>query len=40
MHMHGTGIEREVDICATNVPNKTKCMSTNAMKRGINYEDM
>jgi hypothetical protein len=24
-----TGIEKEVEICATNLTNKTKCMSTN-----------
>jgi hypothetical protein len=28
--MRGTGIEEEVEICATNITNKTKCMSTNA----------
>jgi hypothetical protein len=38
--MCGTGIEKEVEICATNITNKTKCMSTNALKRGKNYEDM
>jgi hypothetical protein len=32
--MHGTRIEKEVEIFATNVANKTKCMSTNAKKRG------
>jgi hypothetical protein len=36
MHMRGTGIEKEVEICATNIANKAKCMSTNAMKRGEN----
>jgi hypothetical protein len=30
--MRGTGIEKEVDICATNITNKTKCMSTHAKK--------
>jgi hypothetical protein len=29
--MHGTGIEKEVEICATNLANRTKCMSTNAI---------
>jgi hypothetical protein len=38
--MSGTGIEREAEICATNITNKTKCMSTNAVKRGKNYEYM
>jgi hypothetical protein len=28
--MRGTGIEMEVEICATNITNKTKCMSTHA----------
>jgi hypothetical protein len=32
--MSGTGIEKEVEICATNITNKTQCMSTNAKKRG------
>jgi hypothetical protein len=32
MHMLGTGKEKEVDIFATNLANKTKCMSTNAKK--------
>jgi hypothetical protein len=32
MHMHGTRIENEVEICATNLANKTKCMSTNEKK--------
>jgi hypothetical protein len=32
MHMRGTGIEKEVEICATNITNKTKCMSTNAKR--------
>jgi hypothetical protein len=30
--MCGTGIEMEVEIYATNLANKTKCMSTNAKK--------
>jgi hypothetical protein len=30
--MHGTGIEKKVEICTTNLANKTKCMSTNAKK--------
>jgi hypothetical protein len=38
--MCGTGIEKEVEICATIVTNKTKCMSTIVMKWGRNYEDM
>jgi hypothetical protein len=33
--MLGTGIEKEVEICATNIAIKTKCMSTNATKRGV-----
>jgi hypothetical protein len=28
--MRGTGIEKELEICATNITNKTKCMSTHA----------
>jgi hypothetical protein len=32
--MRGTGIEKEVEICAKNVTNKTKCMSTHAIKWG------
>jgi hypothetical protein len=31
-HVCGTRIEREVEIYATNVAKKTKCMSTNAEK--------
>jgi hypothetical protein len=34
-----TGIDKEVEICATNLANKTKCMSTNAKKWGENFED-
>jgi hypothetical protein len=30
--MRGTRIEKEVEICATNLANKTKCMSTNPNK--------
>jgi hypothetical protein len=37
MDMRGTGIEKEVEICATSITNKTKCMSTNATKK---CEDM
>jgi hypothetical protein len=32
--MRGTGIEEEADIFATNITNKTKCMSTNTKKWG------
>jgi hypothetical protein len=32
MHACGTGIEMEVEIFATIITNKSKCMSTNAMK--------
>jgi hypothetical protein len=38
--MRGSGIEEQVEIYATNITNKTKCMSINAMKRGKNCEDM
>jgi hypothetical protein len=40
--MRGTGVEKEVKICATNImkKKKAKCMSTNAMKRRKNCEDM
>jgi hypothetical protein len=38
--MHGTRVEKEVEICATNLANKTKCMNTNAKKWGKIYEDM
>jgi hypothetical protein len=31
-HMRRTRREKEVEICATNLTNKTKCMSTNAKK--------
>jgi hypothetical protein len=30
MHRRGTRIGKKVEICATNLANKTKCMSTNA----------
>jgi hypothetical protein len=30
--MRGTGIEKEVEICATNITNKTKCKSIIAKK--------
>jgi hypothetical protein len=30
--MHGTRVEKEVEICATNIANKTKCRSINAKK--------
>jgi hypothetical protein len=32
--MRGTKIEKEEEICATNLTNKTKSMSTNAKKWG------
>jgi hypothetical protein len=32
MHMSGTRIEKDVEICATNLTDKTKCLSTNAKK--------
>jgi hypothetical protein len=34
--MRGTELEKEVEICATDITNKTNCMSTNAMKWGQN----
>jgi hypothetical protein len=34
MHMGRTRIEKEVEIYATNLANKTKCMSANAKKWG------
>jgi hypothetical protein len=40
MHICGTRIEREVESYATNVANKTKCMSTNAKKWKNISEDM
>jgi hypothetical protein len=30
--MCGTRIEKEIEVCATNLASKTKCMSTNAKK--------
>jgi hypothetical protein len=30
--MRGTRIEKEIEICATNLAKKTKCMSTSAKK--------
>jgi hypothetical protein len=30
--MHGTGMEKEVEICATNITNKTKCKNIIAKK--------
>jgi hypothetical protein len=38
--MRGTGIEKEVEICATNLTNRTKCMSTHAKKWKKLCEDM
>jgi hypothetical protein len=32
--MRETGMEKEVEICAKNITNKTKCMSINAKKWG------
>jgi hypothetical protein len=32
--MRGTRIEKEVEMCSTNLANKTKCMNTNAKKWG------
>jgi hypothetical protein len=32
MHMRGTRMEKKVEICATNLTNKIKCMSSNANK--------
>jgi hypothetical protein len=40
MHMHGTRIERKVEIYATNLADKTKFMSTNAQKKLKIFEDM
>jgi hypothetical protein len=34
--MRGTKIEKEVEIYATNLANKTKYMGTNAQKNGKN----
>jgi hypothetical protein len=38
--MRQTKIQKEVEICATNLANKTKCMSTNAKKWEHFCEDM
>jgi hypothetical protein len=38
--MGGTRIEKEVEIYATNLANKPKCMSTNTQKKWIICEDM
>jgi hypothetical protein len=38
--MRGTRIENEVEICATNLANKTKFMSINAKKWGKICEDI
>jgi hypothetical protein len=32
MYMRGTWLEKDVEICATNLTNETKCMSANAKK--------
>jgi hypothetical protein len=31
--MRGTGIEKMVEICAANLANKTKCLTTNKKKK-------
>jgi hypothetical protein len=33
MHIRGTRIEREAEIYATNLANKTECMNTKAQKK-------
>jgi hypothetical protein len=33
--MRGTRVEKEVEFYATNLANKTNCMSTNAKKKKI-----
>jgi hypothetical protein len=38
--MRGTRIEKEVEIYATNLGNKTKCMNNNAKKSKKICEDM
>jgi hypothetical protein len=38
--MRGTRIEKEVEICAKNLANKTKWMGINAKKRKTICEDM
>jgi hypothetical protein len=35
MHMLGTRIEKEVEIYATNLVSKTKCVSTSAWRKKI-----
>jgi hypothetical protein len=40
MHMRGTRIEKEAEIYATNLANKTKCLSTSPKKWGKECEDM
>jgi hypothetical protein len=35
MHMCGTRIEKEAEIYATNLANKTKCMNTNVISHRI-----
>jgi hypothetical protein len=36
MHIRGTRTERDVEMYATNLANKIKCMSTNAEKKAEN----
>ena len=36
--MQGTRIEKEADIYATNLANRTKCISSNAQKNGKEKE--
>jgi hypothetical protein len=40
MRMRGTRLEKEVEICATNLASKTKWMSTDAKKRKTLCEDV
>lgn len=40
MHMRGTTIEMEGEICDKNLAKKTKCMITNANKLRGSCEDM
>jgi hypothetical protein len=35
--MRGTGIEKKVEICATTITNKIKCMSNSAKKWGDKF---
>jgi hypothetical protein len=35
--MRATGVRKEVELCATIITNKTKCMSTSAIKCGRFY---